>query len=87
MVLLYSISKELSINALTFDLFWGYPSGICDFLDGTCMLYTGIGPNSQHYRTFDYRHRMFGEVPSMSHSGDVMDESNKRGMQWPDLTV
>jgi hypothetical protein len=81
MVLLYSISKELSISALTFDLFWGYPSHTRDFLDGSCMLYTGIGPNSKHYRTFDYNRISFGDIPKMSHSGDVMDDINKRGMK------
>ncbi|RIA95138.1 hypothetical protein C1645_872984 [Glomus cerebriforme] len=79
MVLLYSISKELSINALTFDLFWGYPKTGGDFLDGTCMLYTGTGSNSKHYRTFDYNTRNFIDVPNMSHSGDVMDNINQRG--------
>ena len=73
MVLLYSISKELSISALTFDLFWGYPPGDgCDFLDGSCILYTG-GSNSRPYHTFDYHKRQFADIPDMSHSGDVMD--------------
>jgi len=76
MVLLYSISKELSINALTFDLYWGYPQSGGDFLDGTCMLYTA---NSQLYRTFDYNSRNFADIPNMSHSGDVMDSVNQRG--------
>ncbi|CAG8685872.1 hypothetical protein RhiirA5_421732 [Rhizophagus irregularis] len=75
MVLLYSISKELSINALTFDLFWGYPSTGRDFLDGTCMLYAG----NQLYRTFDWSKKNFNDVPNVSHSGDIMDHVNKRG--------
>ncbi|GES88827.1 hypothetical protein RCL_jg16577.t1 [Rhizophagus clarus] len=79
MVLLYSISKELSINALTFDLFWGYPSTGSDFLDGTCMLYTGIGSDSQHHRTFDYSATRFSDIPNISHSGDIMDHVNQRG--------
>ncbi|CAB4437791.1 unnamed protein product [Rhizophagus irregularis] len=79
-VLLYSISKELSINALTFDLFWGYPSTGCDYLDGTCMLYTGTGNNAgQLWRRFDYQSTSFHDIPNMAHSGDVMDHSNRRG--------
>jgi hypothetical protein len=74
MVLLYSISKELAINALTFDLFWGYPSGVCDFLDGTCMLYTA---GNQFYSTVDYSHR--NHIPNLLHSGDVMDHFSKTG--------
>ena len=76
MVLLYSISKELSINALTFDLFWGYPSVARDYLDGTCMLYTA---DNQHYNTVDYSHRK--HVPNLSHS--VFIKSNISS----DLTV
>ena len=87
MVLLYSISRELSINALTFDLFWEYPSNECDFLDGTCMLYTGTGSNSQFYRTFDYNKKNFDDIPNMSHSGDVMDKFNKRGKKQSDLII
>ncbi len=79
MVLLYSISKELSISALTFDLYWGYPSTGSDFLDGTCMLYTGTGSDSQHYRTFDYAATRFSDIPNISHSGDIMDHINQRG--------
>ncbi|RIA95137.1 hypothetical protein C1645_872983 [Glomus cerebriforme] len=79
MVLLYSISKELSINELTFDLFWGYPSTGSDFLDGTCMLYTGTGSDSKHYRTFDYAAIKFSDIPNISHSGDIMDYINNRG--------
>jgi hypothetical protein len=81
MVLLYSISKELSINELTFDLYWGFPLFGNDYLDGTCMLYTGTGPNSQLCRTFDYNKRIFGDIPNMSHSGDVMDSYLKRGKE------
>ncbi|GBB99893.1 hypothetical protein RclHR1_03670013 [Rhizophagus clarus] len=75
MVLLYSISKELSINALTFDLFWGFPSTGNDFLDGTCMLYSG----NVLYRIFDYKSRSHVDIPNMLHSGDVMDTLNRRG--------
>ncbi|CAB4475439.1 hypothetical protein RhiirA5_401259 [Rhizophagus irregularis] len=75
MVLLYSISKELSINALTFDLYWGFPPNRGDFLDGTCLLFAG----KHHYRTFDYRLNHFSEIPDMSHSGDIIDKVNRRG--------
>ncbi|CAG8569892.1 1670_t:CDS:2 [Funneliformis caledonium] len=79
-VLLYSISKELSISALTFDLFWGYPSSGCDYLDGTCLLYTGTGNNAgQLWRRFDYQSTSFHDIPNMSHSGDIMDHAERRG--------
>nr|CAG8505788.1 3277_t:CDS:2 [Entrophospora candida] len=74
-VLLYSISKKQSLNNLTFDLFWGFPGGLCDFLDGTCMLYNDRTFN----RTFDYASRIHGDLKDILHSGDVMDAQNKRG--------
>jgi hypothetical protein len=85
MVLLYSISKELSINALTFDLFWGFPQSGGDFLDGTCLLYA----EKRHYRTFDYKSRAYIDISGMTHSGDVMDSFNLRGkmiIQYLDLS-
>lgn len=75
MVLLYSISKELSINSLTFDLYWGFPPNRGDFLDGTCLLFAG----KHLYRTFDYKSTYSSEIPNMSHSGDVIDKDNRRG--------
>nr|CAG8434241.1 3395_t:CDS:2 [Entrophospora candida] len=74
-VLLYSISKDQSLNNLTFDLFWGFPGGLCDYLDGTCMLYNDKIFN----RTFDYVSRIHVDLKDMSHSGDVMDAHNQRG--------
>ncbi|CAJ0762973.1 3640_t:CDS:10 [Entrophospora sp. SA101] len=73
-VLLYSISKNQSLNNLTFDLFWGFPGGLCDFLDGTCMLYNDRTFN----RKFDYASRIHIDLKDISHSGDVMDAQNKR---------
>jgi len=81
MVLLYSISKELSINELTFDLYWGYPSSGVDFLDGTCILYTGTESNCQLWRIFDFKNRKFNDLPHMSHSGDILDSVNKKGKE------
>ncbi|KAF0377382.1 tellurium resistance protein terz-like [Gigaspora margarita] len=74
-VLLFSISKELSITNLTFDLYWGYPGGGCDYLDGTCMLYA----KNVHWRSFDYQSTNYLDVPNMAHSGDIMDHVNRRG--------
>ncbi|CAJ0862678.1 6504_t:CDS:2 [Entrophospora sp. SA101] len=78
-VLLYSISKNQSLNNLTFDLFWGFPGGLCDFLDGTCMLYNDRTFN----RKFDYASRIHIDLKDISHSGDVMDAQNKRGKCLP----
>ncbi|CAG8460819.1 17373_t:CDS:10 [Acaulospora morrowiae] len=74
-VLLYSISKELSVQNLTFDLFWGYPVTGCDYLDGTCMLYMG----NTNWRKFDYQSTAYPDIRDMKHSGDVMDHVNRRG--------
>ncbi|CAG8511146.1 560_t:CDS:2 [Diversispora eburnea] len=74
-VLLYSISKELSIQNLTFELYWGYPMNGCDYLDGTCMLYTG----NKFWRKYDYQSTTYFDIPNMSHSGDLMDHVNRRG--------
>ncbi|CAG8707966.1 6567_t:CDS:2, partial [Funneliformis mosseae] len=77
LVLLYSISKELSINALTFDLFWEYPRDKRrDFLDGTCLIYTDTGSNSH---IFDYKRKTLVDIPSMDHSGDVVNDAARRG--------
>ncbi|CAI2171509.1 10817_t:CDS:2 [Funneliformis geosporum] len=76
-VLLYSISKELSINALTFDLFWEYPRDKRrDFLDGTCLIYTDTGSNSH---IFDYKRKTLVDIPSMDHSGDIVNDAARRG--------
>ncbi len=69
---------------MTFDLFWGYPQSGCDYLDGTCMLYTGTGNNpGQLCRRFDYQSTSFHDIPNMSHSGDIMDHTERRGTKKP----
>jgi hypothetical protein len=44
------------------------------------MLYTGTGNNAgQLWRRFDYQSTSFHDIPNMSHSGDIMDHTNRRG--------
>ncbi|CAG8541428.1 3135_t:CDS:2 [Funneliformis mosseae] len=77
-VVLYNITRAESIKNLTFDLFWGYPAnGNQDYLDGTCLLYMG----DTFYRKYDYASVFYPSFPHMKHSGDLMDNANKRGHQ------
>ncbi|PKY45294.1 hypothetical protein RhiirA4_401036 [Rhizophagus irregularis] len=77
-VVLYNITRAESIKNLTFDLFWGYPAnGTQDYLDGTCLLYVG----EVFFRKYDYASVFYPSFPHMKHSGDLMDNANKRGHQ------
>ena len=69
-VVLYEINQ--SLDHAIFDLFWGYPSTGCDFLDASVLIYSG----SYFRGLVDYRHQGFSGV---SHSGDVMDHANCLG--------
>ncbi|CAB4485265.1 hypothetical protein RhiirA5_454557 [Rhizophagus irregularis] len=75
-VVLYSITRAESIKSLIFDLFWTYPGSI-DYLDGTCLLYKG----DEFVRKYDYMSILYPKFPDMRHSGDKMDEPNKKGSQ------
>lgn len=72
MVLLYAIPSHF--NHVIFDLFWGYPTHGQDFLDASCLVFDG-----KAYRAVvDYSHRVFSNN-SIWHSGDVMDNVNRKG--------
>ncbi len=85
-ILLYAIPEGSSIKTLVFDLFWGYPIKLIrdyleiypatgpDFLDGTCVIYSGASTVDM----VDYSHKS-AVSGLVTHSGDVMDESNRIG--------
>lgn len=70
-VVLYEISDQ-SLDHTIFDLFWGYPSRGCDYLDASALIYSG----AYYVGLVDWRHLIFTGV---SHSGDVMDDSKRLG--------
>ena len=70
-VVLYEISDQ-SLDHTIFDLFWGYPTRGCDFLDASVLIYSG----TNYQGRVDYSHRIFSGV---SHSGDIMDHSKRLG--------
>ncbi|CAB4399014.1 unnamed protein product [Rhizophagus irregularis] len=65
-----------SIKSLIFDLTWGYHGSI-DYLNGSCLLYKG----DEFVRKYDYMSIFYPRFPDMKHSGDKMDEPNKKGSQ------
>ena len=69
-VVLYEINQ--SLDHAIFDLFWGYPSRGCDYLDASVLIYSG----SALQGIVDYSSRGFIGV---SHSGDVMDHKKRIG--------
>jgi hypothetical protein len=75
--LLYSITKDQSLNNLTFDLFWGFPRGMRDYLDGTCMLYK----DKLFYKTVDYHLTCHDDLKDLTHSGDIIDNINRKGKE------
>lgn len=72
MIVLYAIPQNF--DHVIFDLFWGYPSHGADFLDASCLIFSG----KSHVGTVDYRHRIFSGK-AIWHSGDVMDHFNRTG--------
>ena len=71
-VVLYEISNQ-SLDHTIFDLFWGYPSSGCDFLDASVLIYSG----TYYQGLVDYSHR--ASFTAVSHSGDVMDDAKRLG--------
>ena len=69
-VILYEISE--SLDQVIFDLFWGYPRKGCDYLDASVLMYSGKFCKG----IVDFEDQIFSGV---THSGDVMDESRRRG--------
>ncbi|CAG8532913.1 25731_t:CDS:2, partial [Dentiscutata erythropus] len=74
-VILYSITKEVSIADLAFDLYWGYPIMGRDYLDGTCLIYAG----TSLWKTYDYNKKCYPNIHYIRHSGDIMNETNRQG--------
>lgn len=72
MILLYAIPQNF--NHVIFDLFWGYPSRGADFLDASCLIFTG----KSYIATVDYCHRSYNSN-AIKHSGDVMDNHQRIG--------
>ena len=72
MVLLYAIPSHF--NHVIFDLFWGYPVRGRDYLDASCLVFSG----KTYVNVVDYRSRVFLNN-SIWHSGDVMDDVNRKG--------
>ena len=77
-VMLYEISE--SLDHVIFDLFWGYPTSGCDYLDASVLIYggkccTGI---------VDFDDRVKSGV---SHSGDVMDDAKRLGHHTIDVKL
>ena len=69
-VVLYEISD--SLDHTIFDLFWGYPSSGCDYLDASVLIYSG--KSYQGFVDFDNQ-----DFSGISHSGDVMDDAKRLG--------
>lgn len=80
MVLLYAIPSHF--NHVIFDLFWGYPSHGCDYLDASCLVFNG----KIHTAVVDYSERKFSDG-SIWHSGDVMDHVNRKGHHTIDVRL
>ncbi|CAG8492944.1 4733_t:CDS:2 [Cetraspora pellucida] len=74
-VVLYSITKEVSISNLSFDLHWGFPRTGLDYLDGTCLIYTG----NELWKKYDYASPFDSCIPYIRHSGDIIDVMGQRG--------
>ncbi|XP_013410155.1 uncharacterized protein LOC106173543 [Lingula anatina] len=72
MVLLYAIPDHF--NEVVFDLFWGYPSSGCDYLDASCLVYSG----GNFCSVIDYRNRA-SPNNAIWHSGDVLNDFTKTG--------
>lgn len=69
-VLLYAIPE--AFDHVVFDLYWGYPSSGCDFLDASCLVYKG----TTCLNLADYCHR---NLDGITHSGDLMDRFKRIG--------
>ncbi|KXJ11434.1 uncharacterized protein LOC110243697 [Exaiptasia diaphana] len=72
-VVLYNIPD--SFDEVIFDLFWGYPFSGKDYLDASVLLYSG--PYFQE--VVDYHRRHSKTCSGVRHSGDVMDDYNRKG--------
>ncbi|KAL3859945.1 hypothetical protein ACJMK2_010124 [Sinanodonta woodiana] len=71
-VVLYDIPQ--AFDHVVFDLFWGYPSNGRDYLDASCLLFSGVN----FIEVCDYGHT-WQLNNSVSHSGDVMNDQQRIG--------
>ncbi|KAH3699647.1 hypothetical protein DPMN_074607 [Dreissena polymorpha] len=78
-VLLLAIPEHC--NEVVFDLYWGYPSNGRDYLDASCLMFNG----QQFNNLCDYRHR--NHCTAIRHSGDVMDDLNRKGHHTMNVTL
>ncbi|CAG2221485.1 unnamed protein product [Mytilus edulis] len=69
-VCLYSIPEKF--NKVVFDLYWGYPYFGRDYLNASCLMYSG----TTFYGVCDFANEPH---PSIRHSGDIMDNRNRIG--------
>lgn len=76
-VCLYSIPE--GFNHVVFDLYWGYPASGRDYLDASCLMFTGANFNG----LVDYAHKC--PHTSVRHSGDKMDDTRKKGHHTIDV--
>lgn len=79
-VVLYELKVTESLDHVIFDLFWGFPSKGCDYLDASVLIYSG----KCFQDVVDYNHCHFGGV---SHSGDVLDRERRRGHHTIDVKL
>lgn len=61
-----------NFDDVIFDLFWGYPNGCCDFLDASCLLFSG----TSFKQVVDYSST---SAVAVRHSGDVMNDFSRKG--------
>ena len=80
LILLYSVPKNF--NHVVFDLYWNYPSGGCDYLDASCLAFSG----TSHHGTCDFNRRVKLNS-SVVHSGDVMNHQLRRGHHTIDVKL
>ncbi|CAG8852036.1 18092_t:CDS:2, partial [Gigaspora margarita] len=68
-------NERTSFKNLVFDLYWGYPKSGRDYLDGTCLIYKG----NTLWKAYDYKAKVHLDVSYISHSGDLMNDSDATG--------
>ena len=76
MISLYDIPEDM--NHVVFDLSWTYPNHGRDFLDASCLMFTG----DVWYMFIDWRQpEVYGSnnQKAVWHSGDLIDDKNRQG--------
>jgi hypothetical protein len=73
LIVLLDVDK-VKLKLIRFDLSWGFPGGVKDYLDGSAFAFS----MKQKFRAFcDYNHRT--PTANVTHSGDLIDEAQKIG--------